>query len=266
MEVAVADDDLLHQEMAHITSVVPMPEITGKEVTFLYNKEKHAFALDLAVALEQDGTKIHWHQIGSPGLIDGEDNISTVELEQPYFSDISEDDFADFMACLSGLKGGLLWLTRAAQVDCTDPAYGLILGLARTIRVELSLDFWTTELQHLDSNAIQAATSISRRFLARSPDAGRTTECEFAVHNDTILIGRYDWSTMPVELEMPLQKDDPKQMVITQPGMLDSLRWIQNAALMLQEDEVEVKISCTGLNFRVCYPPSLTVVSSFLLT
>ncbi|KAK5996225.1 Highly reducing polyketide synthase gloL [Cladobotryum mycophilum] len=250
VEAAVADDDDLHKSMAHIISVVPTPDTSAKEITFLYNEEKHQFARELATVLEQDGAKVHWRKIGDREYVEGQDIISTIELEQPYFQDISEEDFANFMACVSQLKGGLLWLTRAAQIFCTNPTYGLVLGFARTVRVEASLDFWTAELQNLDSLTVNAAASITRRFLRRPLGAGRGVDCEFSVHDGTIQIGRYDWSSMATELESQFQDDDPRQLVVGQPGMLDSLHWVQHASPPLQADEVEVSIRCTGLNFR----------------
>lgn len=257
IEAAVPDDDNpLYATIAHITSVVPVPKEPEREITLLHNGEKFEFAHLLAASLESDGHRVYWRNLcdlqGVQDQVQGQDVIAVIDVEQPFFQDISKQSYASFMAYISQLKEhGVLWLTRSAQIHCSNPAYGLVLGLARTMRMEMSLDFWTAELQHLDPATVDATACIARRFLARPRGLGASVDCEFAVHNGIVHVGRYDWSPIVADLLPTLAEDDPKELAVARLGMLDSLHWVQRASPVLQEDEIEVSMRCTGLNFRV---------------
>lgn len=254
VESAVLDDNCHLSSIAHMTSVnPPTPINSAKNVVFLYDNEKTSFSRQLAAKLEEGETTVHWRTIHDREYIECQEVISTLDLEGPFFNDISEESFTSFMAYMSQLKGGILWLSRAAQIQSTDPAYGLVIGIARTLRLEMSMDFWTVELQNLDDTTVTAAASIAAKFFNRSREAARTVDCEFSVHNGGIHIGRYDWSPISAELQPPLEEDAPKQMVVGQPGRLDSIHWVQQAPQALQAEEVEITIRCTGMNFRVGY-------------
>ena len=254
-DAVLLDDEPPYHYCANMTSTLVTPVAETKSLTFLY-REKDEFARQVASILERDGFLIQWSKLGDKEqYIEGQDVISTIDLEGPYFSDISREDYTEFMDFLSSLKAGVLWLTRQVQVGCTDPRYGLVIGLARTIRVELSIDFWTAELQSLNFADAVAVTNIARKFCGRSLiglslDYHRL-DSEYSVRDGTVHIGRYHWISMHKELESQLQDDDPKQMVVGQFGLLDSLHWVQRESTVLRNDEVEVAIRCVGLNFRV---------------
>lgn len=256
VEAVGADDDETYQEMAHIVAVVPSNTFTTEKVTLLYHRTQTKFAIDLASSLEASGITVRWCSIEQPDFQqDGCDIISTVDLASPHLKDISEQDFKDFMAFMSNLEAGCLWLTRPAQISCTDPSYGIMIGLARTARAELNIDFWTLELQYTDNSSVTAATSVAKKFLARERGAGRGTNCEYAVHEGDIHIGRYDWASAATEAKSHLNSSDPKHITVAKPGILDSITWVQSAATTLGADEVEVSIRSVGLNFRVSNLP-----------
>jgi hypothetical protein len=127
----------------------------------------------------------------------------------------------------------------------------LVIGLARTIRSELSLDFATLELQNLDSATADATLAVFRKFQGRSPSADYNVEPEFAVHDGVIHTGRYHWISASDELEQVLQDHDPKRLTIGRYGLIDSLLWVQHESTALPADVVEMDIRCVGLNFRV---------------
>jgi SAM-dependent methyltransferase len=74
----------------------------------------------------------------------GQDFISTLTLSESFFDDISAQSFSAFRAFSQNLQSSrLLWLTKSSQKDCRYPRYGVVLGLARTLRAESSVDFNT---------------------------------------------------------------------------------------------------------------------------
>lgn len=260
-DAAVLDDEYPYQLNANIVASAIEPVTRTKDVTFLYNKERHEFSRELASRFEKEGFNVHWSKITDQEHAVGQDVVSTIDLEGPYFHDISIEDYETLMAYLSKLQAGMLWLTRPAQIHCIDPRYGLVIGLARTVRSELSLDFSTLELQSLDSATAGAALAVFLKFQDRSSSADYNAEMEFAVHNSVIHIARYHWISMPNELELVLNDNDPKHLMISRYGLIDSLAWVQDKSTTIQADEVEMGIRCVGLNFKVW-----TIISLQLLT
>jgi SAM-dependent methyltransferase len=254
VDTAVTDDDFPYWMCAHITSRAitnagsPKPEA----VVFLYKDYKVDFAQELASMFQADGVDVHWQCIRDGGADRTVKHvISTIDLEGPFFHDISEGDYKSFISYLSSPEGrGLLWLTRPAQIRCSDPRYGVVNGLSRTIRVELLVDFWTVELEDLTTASAKAASAISRQFWAREP-LKHGVDAEFWVGQEgTVHVGRYHWTSLPSALEPDLPKTDPKQLMIGQYGMLDSLGWVQQGQRFVGSDEVELDVRCVGLNFK----------------
>ncbi|PHH62725.1 hypothetical protein CDD81_6713 [Ophiocordyceps australis] len=207
---------------------------------------------------EMQGIEVEWRSIRDAHLVpyqDADTYISTVDLDGPYFHDVSPTDYKAFMDYLStlGTGTGILWLTRPCQVECTDPRYGLVIGLARTIRTELSLDFATVELGNLDSATADAVFSVWNKFYNRSLYVTENFdyESEYVIdHDGLIYIGRYDWFSIADELETVPSSHVPLRLTAKQPRLIDSLSWVQHELEEVGADQVEVEIHCTGLNFR----------------
>lgn len=161
------------------------------------------------------------------------------------------------MGLLSTLRTGVLWLTRPAQMHCRDPRYGLAIGLARTIRTELSLDFATMELQTLDSAAAEAVLTVFHKFQRQRSvhSSDFSFEPEFAVHDGIVHVPRYRWLSISKELEAVGSDGDPKHVTVGLQGLIYSVHWIQHdRPATLDADEVEMEVRHVGLNFRVCPP------------
>ncbi|RDA85038.1 hypothetical protein CP532_4577 [Ophiocordyceps camponoti-leonardi (nom. inval.)] len=251
VDASVLDDDEPYCTCAHMTSravaaVTPKPET----VVMLYRQEKNEFACGLADIWTRDGIEVRWTQLGdySDDLAGVEHVISAIDLEGPFFHDLAEPDYQAFMTFLTKLKRGVLWLTRPAQIACTDPRYGLVNGVARTVRVELSLDFWTAELQRLDETTTTAVLSIARKFFIRTP-LSRGMDTEYAVHDGVVRIARCHWSSVAGALQPAEDDGCARQMVVGQYGVLDSLTWVRRESQTVGELDVEVDIRCVGLNF-----------------
>ncbi|PFH63073.1 hypothetical protein XA68_18210 [Ophiocordyceps unilateralis] len=179
-----------------------------------------------------------------------EDVISFLDIEDPFFHDMSPAQLEAFVAYMSKFEARMLWLTRPVQICCTDPRYGPSIGMARTIRAELGVGFRTIELQNLDSTAEEAVVNILKfpQRLSEAYDA----ESEFALHQGTIHTSRYQWFPLSRELESPTPTDAPKRLVVEQSGSVDNLHWHQDhtSPAGIGDDQVELDVRCTGLNFR----------------
>lgn len=257
-------DSNYHLTASFVSSTVAATPSVPATVTLLYNKEKHEFAHKLASALEKQGTGIIWRKISdqeesTPEI--GQDNgdiISTVDLEGPYLHNISQDDYKVLIKfLLNSQDRRIIWLTRSAQLHCTDPRYGLLTGLARNVRLELSLNFCTVEIQSLDSSALAIIPVIYEKFHNQALLIDRRNDSEFAIHDGNVYVGRYHWTPIQKEIEALPTENDYKKMVLGETMVTDSLHWVNQKQQELKDDEVEIEIRAVGLNFRVSMATSL---------
>lgn len=253
IDAAVLDDESPYHINANIVATTVKSHTRSGNVTLLYKDTKVKYACDLADRLEASGFRIHWKQLCDQHILPEQDVISTIEFEGPFLHAIKDADYSDLMEYITKLRSGLLWLTRSAQIECINPEYGLTIGLARTIRSELSLDFTTVELQTLDDEAVSSVVNIFHKFQCRSERESFSFEPEFAVHNGVVHIGRY-YPISPEEARAKSLEDGPTRLTVNQVGLIDSLEWVQYEQDRVQEDEVELEVHCVGLNFRVRSP------------
>ncbi|KIX08676.1 uncharacterized protein Z518_03333 [Rhinocladiella mackenziei CBS 650.93] len=129
------------------------------------------------------------------------------------------------------LWSNLLWVTRPSSIGSCDPKYGSVIGLARTLRSERSIDFAVWEVDDVNSPVgSKALLSVLQKFQARQhdeaaldPDYGERSESD---------------------------SSDEAALTITQQGRMDTLRWAASSAVDPKDNEVEVEVHATGLNFR----------------
>lgn len=246
------DDEPPYQICGHIITTALGPPPEPKKIIFIYNAFKHPFGIELADSLEKRGEQVEWIQLSDEiETPEAAHIISAIDLEGPYLAEISRKDFDVLLRFLQQLKDGLLWLTRAAQVGCNHPDYGIGLGLFRTIRNELSTQLWTLELDELNEVSISGAISVFDKFRLRpSDDTARRLDTEYICQQGAILVGRYHWISAQDEL-ISRNSSSPKQVVVDQYGIINSMHWIEQPKSDVREDEVEVQIYSVGLNFRV---------------
>jgi len=180
--------------------------------------------------------------------------VSFLDLNRPWLHAISKSEFNAFKDFLANLKdSAIIWITEASQVNCRDPRFSLILGLARTIRLELQIDFVTLELEKFDTAGWNAAIKVIDEFECRHHEPNTSTITEYAYADDRIQIGRFHWFSVSDELLDTVTKL-PKALEIGKRGLLETLQWKQVQAKPLLDDEVEVEVKSVGLNFKVsCY-------------
>lgn len=246
------DDEPPYQLCGHIITTALGPSPEQRKTVFIYHTFRHPFAIELADSLETRGEQVEWMQLSDEiECPEAAHIISTVDLEGPYLAGISKKDFDSLLRFLQQLKDGLLWLTRAAQIGCNHPEYGIGLGLFRTIRNELSTQLWTLELDELNEVSISGAISVFEKFRLRpSDDTARRLDTEYISQQGVILVGRYHWISTQDEL-ISRHSSSCKQVVVDQYGIINSMHWIEQPTSDVRGDEVEVQIYSVGLNFRV---------------
>ncbi|KAM6523146.1 hypothetical protein FSOLCH5_003765 [Fusarium solani] len=227
--------------------------------------------------LQGAGYPVVVHPFGQAVLDLGmdEDVVALLDVDKPFFHDLSESDLHGFQAFLAHAKGrrcGLLWVTGASQAGCTDPRYAPVIGVARVLRLELGMDFATLEMggQTEDSSLKIDAPTVARvmgEFRRRDrnameSDIDTTCEAEWVHSAGTTLAGRYHYLDMDAELKKPAPSSGTETAVSApeqktylkldtwRPGLLDALYWKRLPVEELAPDEVRVEVRAVGLNFK----------------
>jgi SAM-dependent methyltransferase len=190
----------------------------------------------------------------------GQDIVSMLDLQEPFLENISEKRFQDLVHFLHAVDTDscILWLTRAAQMNCKDPRWAQSLGLTRAVRNELSVDVASLELDNLEGEASVAIIQVLQKLQRRVKFDDYDPDYEWALDNGKIHIGRFHWFSVSAKLSHsePVSKL-PKKLEIGKRGFLGTLRWVQQPTHVLVDDQVEIEVRAVGMNFKVCFRPTV---------
>ncbi|RYP70869.1 hypothetical protein DL769_004844 [Monosporascus sp. CRB-8-3] len=182
------------------------------------------------------------------------DVISLLDRKSPFFEGISSTTFDNFKTLLKRLDSsgsGMFWVTMPSQTHCPDPRYATVVGVARTIRSEMGIDFATCETDNVDSSTLdlESVANVFRRFHEREADGGLDPDFEYAISKGVTRVNRF----FPFNLEEDGNASETLAEAILnigRPGRLDTLYWASHQTRIPTENEIEVEIHAAGLNFR----------------
>ncbi|PVH98314.1 KR-domain-containing protein [Periconia macrospinosa] len=167
----------------------------ASKVTLLVPNNNHSFVTAVQKHFQKNGVECEtctFEDSFSPG----QDVISLLDFVDPYVYNFTEARFQNFTKKLSAFKGSLIWVTPSAQVTCKDPNTSMIIGLARTIRVELRKDITTVEVDTEDSGAPGGVLQIYRGLGGRPKSKDQDPDYEYAIVDGEVKIPRLHWTTM----------------------------------------------------------------------
>ncbi|KAF9631021.1 hypothetical protein BFW01_g1895 [Lasiodiplodia theobromae] len=150
----VYDDEQPYQinfTLVTTSTASPTPPSRSRQVTLLHAPGQDAAVERLSASLLAAGITAVPQTLADAPPADGRDVLAILDLAAPFFADIAAPALAAFQAYLAALgtaagSPGVLWVTRPAQAGCRDAHYGQSIGVARTVRSELSLAFGTLEV------------------------------------------------------------------------------------------------------------------------
>ncbi|EFQ96996.1 fatty acid synthase S-acetyltransferase [Nannizzia gypsea CBS 118893] len=184
----------------------------------------------------------------------GQDVISLLDAETPFFHGIDEAHFLSFKAfllCLQDRDAGMLWVTHLIDIGCNDPRYAQILGLSRTIRTEQLADLAICQVDSFESNtSINQLLQVLAKFQARKGDEELNPDFEWAIFNERVQVARFHPFVLADELLVAEGANEKATLNVRTPGRVNSLHYERHARKELESDEVEVQVYTAGLNFR----------------
>ena len=252
-ETVMHDDEPPYQINANIIARPLKKEQTAKKVTLVYDENVTSDLRGIETSLTRRGYTVDI--CGFPNHpVANQDVIALLDLEKPFFNDISSDrleQFLKYMVNMQTEKKGVLWITKASQIKCNDPDYSPIIGMSRTIRSELGSAFATMELDKVDEKAWDPICDVFAKFQLRSKEEEVDSDSEFALVDGKIHTPRFHWISVNNELSHKEESSVPKRLEIGKKGLLQTLQWLQFPEKTLGADEVEVETRASGMNFKV---------------
>ncbi|TEA20888.1 Highly reducing polyketide synthase gloL [Colletotrichum sidae] len=229
-----------------------------KNITLLTeDSQDHAVLAKLRTTFEEKRYTVSYAAIGSNDVALTDVVVSAIDLcrGDGYFHDMTEAKLDAFKALLRKLQeksAKLLWLTRACQVNPSDPTYAPVLGVARTARVELGVSLATFELDVIDGGALEAiCRTVDKAFYNNQSLTEEASDMEFSYSSGQTLIPRCNWTPISHSLQALTPASATKSLQITRPGALQTLRWTsRDLSTTLAPDSVRIRVHAAGLNFK----------------
>lgn len=104
--------------------------------------------------------KVTWFTLGEDPSTD-DWMVFPLDLDGPYLNEISEERFNILRNyLLKSCDRKMLWVTKSSQLTCEDPRFGLVFGLAQTLRQERMFDISTFETDAFDEKAVDGLSRV----------------------------------------------------------------------------------------------------------
>nr|ALQ32886.1 putative polyketide synthase [Fusarium miscanthi] len=253
VDVAVYDDEEPYRHCAVIVaSKEPLAVAHSSSVTLLARHPHRYPATHVSAALEIRGWKIAVQRIEDQVPQD-QNIISCLDLEAAFFEDISQEMFIKFQEFTQNLGSTtVLWLLPLSQIGSSNPRSAQTLGVARTLRSELGLNFYTLEIDLNEGRFGILITSVFEKVIKERDSEALEPDKEYIVHNGAICVGRYQPIRIAEEAMEKVQRGEVmKTLRVDKPGSLESMNWIAaTIPTEIMEDQIEVKVHSAGLNFH----------------
>ena len=155
--------------------------------------------------------------------------ISTLDLELPFFKDITDARFRAFRKMLSEHdRETILWLTKPSQILCNDPVSAQTIGFARTIRSELANPFIPLEIDPTEGAFGTMVLRVFKKVTSRNDSGTLAPDMEYAVVGGVINVGGHHPFSLKEELNQKSiipSADYSQTLDIMKPGLIQTFQW-----------------------------------------
>ncbi|KAF6833041.1 Lovastatin diketide synthase LovF 1 [Colletotrichum plurivorum] len=201
-------------------------------------------------ALLSRGVDLDFFEVGQE-LPRGQPVLCLLDLEGPFLINMASEQWENLKRTIfSAQDEKFVWVTGASQIACSNPDYSLVLGAARSLRRELSMDLMTLELEKFDANGWAAMVSVFESLGQRSVRGEIDPDSEYAYSRGSLHVCRFHPTRVYDQLREACE-DSPKSLKIANPGDLQATNWEDVENVPVQGDLVEVEVKAVGLHARV---------------
>ena len=256
VDTAIYDaDEPHHQSAVIVTQPRPVAKMSPpRSITILCDRPDEGISRNLIEDLKEGGFTLSVCRLEEFSQQE-HDIISTLDLEVPFFEKVTEKRFSAFQQFLRKCKAQkILWLTAPTQILCKNPRSAQSIGMARTIRPELAIPFFTLEIDWTEPEFSRLIMQVFEKIRNCEDTETLAPDREFAVDKGIIKFGRYHPITLKEELagESVASSSPLKTLEIAKAGQLNTFQWIEERLPGdLQNDAVEIEAHAVGLNYHV---------------
>ncbi|KAJ5263648.1 Acyl transferase/acyl hydrolase/lysophospholipase [Penicillium angulare] len=219
-----------------------------KRVTLVAISKSNSTNL-LQERLERRGYSVDYRELSELPLPPRQDVIAVLDDGVSFFTDMDSWHLDSFKKMVDGLKDSrLLWVTGLSQIQCKDPQFAQINGIARSIRLETLVEFGTCEVDNISISAGRIV-DVFQKYALRLDEEDLKPDYEYVILDDVVHVGRFH-SFKPKEELLTSAPYDNITLRTSKPGRLDSLHWSNQETRTLEGNDVEVEVYATGLNFK----------------
>ncbi|ROV97402.1 hypothetical protein VMCG_06949 [Cytospora schulzeri] len=191
-------------------------------------------------------------------------HIIVCELDSPILTNLTAEAFSQLQKILTEAVG-VLWVTKGAYLNATDPTKNMSVGLCRTIRSERAAAVATLDLDPDSRLRDSGKVGLILQAFCHAFDEKDSTDMEFAEKDGTLVIPRIvNDSAMDLTVHREVHQETCSpylqdfvssrrlKMTFGTTGALDSLYFHDenSAQLDLGDDEIEIEVKATGMNFK----------------
>ncbi|KAL2441692.1 Highly reducing polyketide synthase gloL [Exophiala dermatitidis] len=183
-----------------------------------------------------------------------QDIISLVEIDRPFFDQVTATDLASFQNCISEMTSSrMLWVMGPAQLKPSNAHFGLTLGVVRCIRAELSTQVATLEVDRYDRTVSKTIFKVFESFSNTTSISATNPELEYIMVDGVVRVGRFHWTNVSKELEesqditrLPIKLETTTSDTKSSAGT--AMKWLIQPRIKLESDEVAVRPKYIGLS------------------
>ncbi|OJJ41603.1 hypothetical protein ASPWEDRAFT_48144 [Aspergillus wentii DTO 134E9] len=262
VETAVRDAEEPYHSCAVIVSQKPLAKktsIKNRNLTILCENPAQGIAQTFIHDLQAAGITVSICHLGELPVQD-QDIISLLDLEGYFFETITPERLGNFQNILSRLNTQfpIIWLLRPTQVKCNDPRSAHAIGVARSIRAESSIQFYTVEIDVNETHFSSLVQRIWEKIINTEDNEILSPEKEYIVDDGVVKVGRYHPFSLEEELGQQNRVineagalEDVYSLYISTLGSIDSLQWMsERNRLFISDEDVVIDVRAIGLNFK----------------
>ncbi|KAJ6013440.1 hypothetical protein N7540_008031 [Penicillium herquei] len=186
-------------------------------------------------------------------------------MDRSILSHLTPKQFKEFQSLVSSARG-LLWIVRHTKSDPQSLGSNMAIGLARTVRSETGVQFATLDLGEKesmpDAEAVGHILNVFDSIFCHKTQLNQG-DMEFVVRNGNVCLPRLldnhelnlsvqlETSNAPPQMQL-FKQDRALRLSAGQGRVLDELHFTDDDSrdAPLSEDHIEIRVQCTGLNFR----------------